>query len=133
MRCAAPVSRRSSLSRSKRSVSERQRKRQVATPFGVSPTLGPRLATAEVSGSDLILTFDRPVFLSGSPTGWTTDVAEAETSAEITGPNEVTITFSGSVAGATTVNAPTANGGIRGADNGLAVIPSADVPFPPIG
>lgn len=122
MPCPSPVTRRTSLSRTKRSVSQRQRKRPLLSVYNNPGPANARLTTAEVAMAVLTLTFDRAVFLGSVPTGWLTDVAETEVSAVITSPNVVEITYSGSVAGATEVIEPTTGNGIRTAQGGFGTI-----------
>jgi hypothetical protein len=128
MRCPAAVTGRSSLSTTKRSGAARQFKRTASTPLTPGGAINPLVVEAEAAGPAITITFDRPVFLSDTPTGWRSNLALTEIGAAKTASNIVVITYSGAQDAATTLFAPTGgNNGIRGADNGIAIIPSTAI------
>src|SRR5688572_37317 len=94
-----------------------------AEPKGSTPV---RIESASAVGSVLTVTFDQPVILRGVPK-WTTDVAGADaTSAAMTNPTTMALTFDAAIAAATEVTIPFQDPSIRNAVGGFV----ADSTFP---
>lgn len=113
---------RTALSRLKRSISERQRRTTLTPQSRNRPAYNAQLLTAVAAMSTLTLTFDRPVFVQGL-TGITVDVAAVtELGALNTSPTVVVVTYSGSIAAATTLTFPPYVANLRTRDGGYAAI-----------
>ena len=85
-----------------------------------------RIASAVKSAAVLTLTFDQPVVLKGTP-AYTTDLAGVTAlSATSPSPMVVEITFSATIATATTLNIPVGDPAIRNKVGGFV----ADTTFP---
>src|SRR5688500_18260992 len=84
---------------------------QPTTPIGI--------ASATAAGSVLTIGFDQPVALNGVP-AYTTDVVGATaTSAALTSPTTVAVTFSAAVAAATEVRIPYEEPAVRNGSGGF--------------
>ncbi len=85
-----------------------------------------RIESATAVGAVLTLTFDQPVVLKGTPK-YTTDVAGATaTSAVLTTPTTLAVTFSATIAAASEVTIPFQDPAVRNAVGGFV----ADSTFP---
>ena len=85
-----------------------------------------RIVSATAAGSVLTIVFDQPVILTGVPQ-YTTDIVGATpTTAALTSPTTLALTFSAAVATATEMTIPFEDPGIRSAVGGFV----ADSTFP---
>ena len=83
------------------------------------PTTPIKVTGVAKSGTLLTITFDQPVSLQGVPKYTTSVVGATATSAVMTGMNTVAITFSATVATATSVTIPYEEPAIRNASGGF--------------
>src|SRR4051794_20316794 len=102
-----------------------QRTPQRVRPSQKTPV---RIVSATAAASVLTVVFDQPVILKrGVVPQYTTDIAGAHaTSAVLTSPTTLALTFSAAVATATEMNIPFEDPGIRSAVGGFV----ADTTFP---
>jgi hypothetical protein len=108
---AGIIGRRPRKNRSSRRKNNMQNMPLSTTPIGVTG--------ASALASVLTVIFDQPVSLNGTP-AYTTDVAGATaTSAVMTGPTTVAITFSAAIAAATEVRIPYEEPAIRNGSGGF--------------
>jgi hypothetical protein len=77
------------------------------------------VTAASKTGSVLTVTFDQPVSLQGVPAYTTSVVGATASSAVMTGLNTVAITFSATIATATTVTIPYEEPAIRNSSGGF--------------
>ena len=83
------------------------------------PTVPIKVTAAVKSTTKLTVTFDQPVALSGVPKYTTNLAGVTALSAVATGPATIEITFSASVATATTLNIPYEEEAVRNASGGF--------------
>lgn len=85
-----------------------------------------RIVSAVKSTTNLTVTFNQAVVLRGTP-GWTTSVIGATpVSADSPAPDTVVVTFSATIAAATSMTIPVADPGVRSKRGGFV----ADTTFP---
>jgi hypothetical protein len=95
---------------------QEKRNRDRVEPKQATPI---KILSASKSGSVLTVTFDQPVVLKGVPQ-YTTTVAGADpTSAVLTGPSVLALTFDAAITAATAFNIPFEDPGIRNAVGGF--------------
>jgi hypothetical protein len=100
-----------------------KRSRSRATPKQATPV---RIVSATKAGSVLTVVFDQPVILKGVPQ-YAVDVAGADpTSAALTAPTTLALTFDAAITAATEFTIPFEDPGIRNAVGGYV----ADSTFP---
>src|SRR5687768_17225678 len=83
------------------------------------PTTPIQVTDASASGSVLTVVFDQPVSLNGVPAYTTSVVGATASSAVMTGMNTVAITFSATIATATSVTIPYEEPAVRNASGGF--------------
>ena len=97
----------------------RTRRRANSPVNNPQPTVPIQVTSASAAGSVLTIEFDQPVILDGVPK-YATDVAGAEpTSAVLSSPTTLELTFSAAVAAATEIKIPYEEPGIRNASGGF--------------
>lgn len=96
---------------SKKTSNKEANKPQPRTPITIS--------SIAKAGSVATLVFNQPVSLKGTPAMTTNLPGITATSAALTAPNTVTVTFSGAIATATTLNVPFEDPAIRNASGGF--------------
>jgi hypothetical protein len=102
------------------------RKRSNSSVNNPQPTVPIALVSAVKNTTKITVTFDQPVALKGVP-GYTTNLAGVTALSAIkTGPTTVEVTFSASVATATTLHIPYEEPAIRNASGGFV----SDSTFP---
>jgi hypothetical protein len=85
-----------------------------------------RISSASKSSTVATIVFNQPAALKGIP-AWTTDIVGVHTTAAtMTSPTTLSLTFSASIATATTLNIPVQDPSIRNAVGGFV----ADTSFP---
>jgi len=100
----------------RRNVRKLHRNSVVNNPQPTTPIL---VTGATAVGSVLTMTFDQPIALNGTP-AYTTDVVGATaTSAALTSPTTVAITYSAAVAAATEVRIPYEEPAVRNGSGGF--------------
>ncbi len=101
---------------SKSKATSRKRNNHANNP---QPTTPIKVTAAHATGSVLTVTFDGPISLQGVPKYTTSVVGATASSAVMTGMNTVAITFSATVAAATSVTIPYEEPAIRNASGGF--------------
>ena len=101
---------------SKSKATSRKRNTNVNNP---QPTTPIKVTDASVTGSVLTVTFDGPISLNGVPKYATSVVGATAMSAVMTGLNTIAITFSATVAAATSVTIPYEEPAVRNASGGF--------------
>jgi hypothetical protein len=97
----------------------RARRRANSPVNNPQPTVPIKVTAASAAGSVLTVTFDQPVILDGVPQ-YATDVPGATaTSAVMTGPATLAVTFSAAVAAATELKIPYEEPAVRNASGGF--------------